>query len=161
MAKQTKKTKVAEPVNEEIKQEVLTNAEVETVKEEPVVEPEVTNEATETVVDAEEVKEVVEEEKPVEEVDNADAISSERIVEIAEKLKAEGESLKEINEITPETENVLKKKISELEKMEDELRQDIEKTESELGQEDKAAAERLFRRGFTEFWNGVSDGWNN
>ena len=87
--------------------------------------------------------------------------SDERIIELAEQIKKEGESLQDIKEITPDTAEILKEKLTSLDDIEKELKKDIEAGEAKLKKEDNKATEKLFRRGFSEFWNGVSDGWNN
>lgn len=92
---------------------------------------------------------------------NEDVLSNERILEIAEQINNEGKSLNNINELTSETERALREKVANLEALEKELKDDIKKNESALKEENNTNAQKLFRRGFSEFWNGVSDGWNN
>ena len=184
MAKQsTKKAKEAEAENA-VKEEVnLVNEEVkaESPVEQPVEEDTTVNEEVPVNADEQQmeetpanedkdkpVEEPVEEEIPIEESDNDidepvsadEGLSNEKILEIAEALN-EAKKVQGINELTPNTATVLKSEISKLENLEEELRKDIELKESVLSEENKGAADKLFRRGFTEFWNGVSDGWNN
>ena len=183
MAKQTKKVK-EETVNQEPVQEEVNKVEQKPVQEEVMEEPtdiegntkindalpsdslseslgegEV-NAAEQSPDPSEEVAPENAEEGNVDEIEG-NTISDEKLLEMAEQIKKEGESLKELNEITPETEQMLKEKVSDIEELEKELREDIKKNESALNEENKSAANKLFRRGFSDFWNGVSDGWNN
>jgi hypothetical protein len=45
--------------------------------------------------------------------------------------------------------------------MEEELRKQIEAEEEKLSKQQRTAADKLFRRDFGGFWNGVSSGWEN
>ena len=145
--------------NEETTEETTSNVDegtleennTETVSEEVENDTETTSE--EVGNDTETASEGVGTEEP-------STLSDEKILEIAEQIQKEGESLKEITEITPDTQEVLIDKINHLQEIEDKLKEDIERGEEEL-KENKATADKLFRRGFSEFWNGVSDGWNN
>ena len=46
------------------------------------------------------------------------------------------------------------------EKIEKELTKSIEEEEKKLTKGQKDAARRLFKEGFSEFWNGISSGWD-
>lgn len=181
---------VSTPVNEETTNEVVENTETVDEKNNEAPTEEVSNEINESPeqevseangseeTEAEET-EVTEENKDVadtEEVNEADTgecqtedpsnknddmLSNERLLEIAEQINNDGKSLNDINEITTETEKALKEKVANLEELEKELKKDIEKNEAAIKWENNTNAQKLFRHGFSEFWNGVSDGWNN
>lgn len=175
-----KVTPVEETVTEEVPTEEIKDANELVNTANPVVEESEAEDSGEKtflkeVEEKSSMEEVPTEEPPTEEAlteepsteeapaedKNLVGLSDEKILDMAEQIKKEGESLKDIKELTPEVGTILKEKITHLEDIENELRKDIERGEELLKKENKAGADKLFRRGFSEFWNGVSDGWNN
>ena len=122
--------------------------------EEPVSEGET---PTDTVTD--EVGEPAEEEEPAPEGETP--LSAEETLKLAEDIKEKGEKFANINDLTPKTAELVKKELERVNELEAKLKADIAIAEKEFKKENKASADRLFRRGFGDFWNGVSSGWDN
>ena len=121
----------------------------ETVQDEPIEVKPATGEEENEPGD---VPQVEEPEKELEDVEKElDDFNKELEKKIEEVQSAEPEKIAEVAKV----------KLSELEEMERELAKDIEKEEAGLSEGQKKAANRLFGRGFGDFWNGVSSGWEN
>ena len=168
-AKKTTKA-AAEAVNEEVK-----NVTEPVVEEEAKVEEEVkaSEPAEEPVAEAAPAEEpVAEEESPVEEAPVAEEESPAEEAPVAEEPVAEAElDVKEIAEqfanpeerlnslgLTEENkEAVVKEELEKVEEVEKKLSEDIKKTEAALPKEKKDFAQKIFRYGFGDFWNGVTE----
>lgn len=180
MANTKKKTAAAEePVNEELKQEnVLAENEQVTANEEPKEEG--TEQETETVnvSHVEEVNEAPsepgkegepaedtpvepeEEEKPVEaDADTVVGLTNEGLVpeEVAEKFEEIKETVSKIDTTAPEAEKAVAEELEKVKELEKELTKDIEKTEKAMPKDKRSFADKIFRRGFEDFWNGVTE----
>ena len=100
-----------------------------------------------------------------EEPGNLDEITEE-VEKVAEELNEFSEDLeKKVEEVqAAEPEKVVevaKQKLSEIEEIEKGLQAEIEKEENNLSEQQKKNVKRLFGRGFGDFWNGISSGWEN
>lgn len=100
--------------------------------------------------------------EPSQEEEQAYNFKDSELGEIDEQLKKSAESLEQIGTLDEAAAVKLKQELNQLEDIEKKIREDIEITENEIKKNNKRDALRsIFGRGFTEFWNGVSDGWNN
>ena len=181
-----KATAAEEPVNEELKQEnvlaeneeVTTNEEpkeeeteqeVETVNvshveeaEEPVQNPAAEEEpAGDPPVEPEEdpVKADPEEDPVKADADTAVGLTSEGIEpeEVAEKFEEIKDAVSKIDTTAPEAEKVVAEELEKVKELEKELTKDIEKTEKAMPKDKRSFADKIFRRGFEDFWNGVTE----
>ena len=82
--------------------------------------------------------------------------------EIKEFYEGLDNAVKEVQAAEPEkVAEVASKKLNELAEIERSLQESIDEEAAKLSESQKKAANRLFGRGFGEFWNGVSSGWEN
>ena len=179
-AKKTTKA-AAEAVNEEVK-----NVTEPVVEEEAKVEEEVkaSEPAEEPVAEAAPVEEpvaeaapaeepVAEEESPAEEapvaeepvadadapvgLTNDGAEAELDVKEIAEQFANPEERLNSLGLTEENKEAVVKEELEKVEEVEKKLSEDIKKTEAALPKEKKDFAQKIFRYGFGDFWNGVTE----
>lgn len=167
----TTKPKATKPKEEKPKVEEPEVGVTNTEANEAVTEQTETGEATETntavavepaptgenAPEAEpgDVEEPTSEENPMAELDTA--------IDEAQKLNEELENkVAEVEQAEPEkVVEVAKKKLNELEELEDRVQREIEAESEKLENLNKRGAKSPFSRGFNEFWNGVSSGWEN
>lgn len=177
-AKKTTKA-AAEAVNEEVK-----NVTEPVVEEEAKVEEEVkaSEPAEESVAEeapaeepvAEETQNPTEEDAPVEEapvvegepvaeadapvgLTNDGAEAELDVKEIAEQFANPEERLNNLGLTEENKETVVKEELEKVEEIEKKLSEDIKKTEAALPKEKKDFAQKIFRYGFGDFWNGVTE----
>lgn len=123
-------------------------------------------ETPENTASAEGPAEAEEAKEPSDPIESVTAEVSKEIEKTTEELKEFTENLdkkvKEVENAEPEkVAEVASEKIGELAGIEDNLKKEIEKEEAKLSTPQKNAAKKLFGRGFGDFWNGVSTGWEN
>lgn len=98
-------------------------------------------------------------EKIAEEVSAINSATEKELSDFYEHLD---DAVKEAQNAEPEkVAEVASKKLNELEEIEKRLEDELDKEVEALSATQRKAADKLFGRGFGEFWNGVSTGWEN
>lgn len=98
-------------------------------------------------------------EKIAEEVSAINSATEKEVSDFYEHLD---DAVKEAQNAEPEkVAEVASKKLNELEEIEKRLEDELDKEVEALSATQRKAADKLFGRGFGEFWNGVSTGWEN
>lgn len=153
--KTTKATKAKKVAEEAVETAVVT--EEVAVDAAPVAEETPVVEAVEETPAAEETP-VVEEVEQAEEPKTED-ILPEEVQELVEEVSNVGKEIESITEVKGDTVDGLKAELKKVEDIEAKIAEEVKKTTAALSPEQKKTARRI--SGFSEFWSGVSDGWNN
>lgn len=98
-------------------------------------------------------KEIVEEQK--EEVNGEEDV-------FVEDFSNPSSKLQELVDANPgNVEKALREEIDRVSEVEKKMAETIKKNESKLDKKQKSILDTLFRRGFGDYWNGVSSGWED
>lgn len=141
----------AAPAEEPVAEETQNPAEEEAPAEEPALEEAPVEEAP--VVEGEPVAEA---DAPVG-LTNDGTEAELDVKEITEQFANPEERLNNLGLTEENKETVVKEELEKVEEIEKKLSEDIKKTEAALPKEKKDFAQKIFRYGFGDFWNGVTE----